>query len=652
MKACGMVWAAAVMTASGVLPAWAQNAGKQLEPAKTLLVVDRAALSDLMRDAKDKKFDVALGMLSSRLRELPDEIPDMPPQVADVLDLILNAVARPAKVAISYGAGNPAHGLWGYGITVSVEAKDAGDAKEMHASVNALLAQSDLPKQFAPKESERIKGMADMPLPMGFGLMSYGPRESASGWRYEVIIGSLDNPDAAFAAIPQPMGGAEPVLRGRLDLEQLTPAAQFIMTMAGGKDPEIRELFKQVTEMGLIGPNALKIDFEDGYTKTAHLGRVVVRGLKAHREAYTMSDAKLTKAELAMVPLNATMASISKTNWAKMKETLDQAIEQSPELADGLQKFEDETGVDLREDILDSLGETVALYTSDATGGGSIASAVAVMGLKDRAKFLAAHDKLLAKGNDLLSQVPKARGYVKITPWEEGGIRLHSVRFGGIPVPVEITYGVVGDYVLASLTPQGALAAARQMSGKGDAGLGSHEQFAAAIGGREVSGVSYIDTSWMMHAGYPFVSMVGSAVSNGVRARDGSREPGMIVPTYAELAAGARPSVQVMMWNGDDYLIESHGDKSVLVRGAGAAGTLVQFWPIIAAAVGAATGAQHHQEFGRANGWFEPVWAMVAPPSMPVAMRGATGLWPGVDQRRVEGWIEGRWVEEAVEFVK
>ncbi len=243
-KACGRVWAAAVLTATGGGLAWGQNAGGTagVEPAKTLLVIDRAAMSDILVDSKDKKLRAAVGMLPARLRELPDEIPDMPPQAAQVLDLILSAVARPAKVAISYGAGNPAHGLWGYGITVSVEAKDAGDARDMHASVNALLAQSDLPPQFAPKESERIKGMADMPLPMGFGLMSYGPRESATGWRYEVIIGSLDNPDAAFATLPKPMGGAEPIMRGRLDLEQLTPAAQFIMTMAGGKNPEVREM--------------------------------------------------------------------------------------------------------------------------------------------------------------------------------------------------------------------------------------------------------------------------------------------------------------------------------------------------------------------------------------------------------------------------
>jgi len=640
--------------ASGGVWAMAQNAGASgTQPAKTLLVLERAALPDVLVDSKDQKLAAALAMLPARLRELPDEIPDMPPQVAEVVDLVLSAVARPARVAISYGAGNPAHGLWGYGIVVSIEARDAADARDMHASINALLAQSELPPQFAPKESERIKGMADMPLPMGFGLVSYGPRESEAGWRYELIIGSLDNPDSAFMGIPAPMDGATSVMRGRIDLEQLTPAAQFVMTMAGGRNPEVREMFNQVTKMGLVGPNAMKIDFDEGYTKAEHLGRIAVRGLKAHAEAYGMTDATLGKDDLRLIPASATMASLSRTGLGRLRDALAEAKEKSTEVAEGLARFEAETGVDLEEDILGSIGDTLAVYTSDATGGGSIASAVAMIGLRDRSRFLAAHEKLLAKGNGLLADHPKARGYVKISPWEEGGIRLHSLRFGGIPVPVELTYGVVGEYLVASLTPQGTLAAARQIVGKGDAGLGSHEQLAAAMSGRAVSGVSFLDTGRMMHSGYPFVSVIGSAIANGVRARDGSREPGLLVPTYTELAAGARPTVQVMSWSGDDYVIESHGDRSVLVRGAAVAGTLVQFWPVIAAAVGGAAGAEHHQrhDLGWAEHWFAPAWAM-SPGQSPLAMLAGPDSALGLDPKRVEAWLEGRWVEEAVEFVK
>lgn len=647
MKARGMLWAAVV--AVGVGPAvLAQNAGGT-EPAKTLLVLDRAAMKDLLVDSKDQKLAAALAMLPARLHELPGEVPDLPPQVMEVVDLIMGAVARPAKMAIAYGAGNPAHGLWGYGITISMEAKGAADAKEMHASVNALLAQSDLPPQFSPKESERIKGMADMPLPMGFGLMSYGPREGKDGWRYEIIIGSLDNPDTAFATLPKPMGGAEPVMRGRVDLEQLTPAAQFIMTMAGGKNPELREAFNQFTKMGLVGPGALKIDFEDGYTPTEHLGRVVVRGLKSRIEAYGLSDATLKKSDLAIIPADATLATISRSGLSRLGGMLEEAKSKSEEVGQALAKFKEETGVDLEADVLASLGDTVALYLSDSTGGGSIASAVALIGLKDRGRFLDAHEKLLSKGNELLASIPDSRGYVKISPWEEGGLKLHSLRFGGLPVPLEITYGVVGDYVVASLTPQGALAAARQISGKGDAGLGSREQFAAAVNGREVSGVSYLDTARMMHSGYPFVSMIGSAVANGVRSRDGERDPGLVVPAFNDLAKGARPSVQVMAWVGEDYLIESHGDRSMLVRGAATAGTIVQFWPIIAAVAGA-VGAEHrHEDLGFSTHWFAPAWAAIAPPGTPVAS-AAGGL--GIDPLRLDGWLQGRWVEEAVEFVK
>lgn len=632
--------------------AFAQNAGEGGgEPVKALLLLERAELSKVLVDAKDQKLRDAFAMLPARLRDLPGEAPNMPPQAVELIDMVVSAVARPAKVAITYGAGNPAHGLWGYGIVVSMEAKDAGEAKDMHAKINAMLAQADVPQQFAPKASERVKGMADVQIPGGMGLLTYGPRESASGWRYEVIVGCLDNPDDAFAAIPKPTAGLDTVMHGRVDLEQLTPAAQFAMTMAGRQGgAEVREVFGELTKMGLIGSKAMKIDFEDGYTKTEHVSRFAVRGAKAYKDAYWLSDKPVDKSELRLIPASVTVGGISKSQLSKLNEMISQISEKAPQVTEGLERFKAETGVDLQNDVFAALGESMVFYMSDATGGGSIASSVVAVGLKDKAKFLAAHDKLLSKANEFFMHMPKGAGYVKITPWEDSGAKLFSLRCAGIPVPLEVTYAVAGDWVIASLTPQGTLAAVRQAMGKGDGGLGTNEQFAATVGNKTLSGVSFVDTGRMMRAGYPFASLLGSAVANGVRSRDGSREPGVVVPTFNELVAGAKPYVQMMSWSGDDYVIETRGDRSALVRVAGVSGTMVQFWPIIAAAIGAGKAAEHRHDLGWNDAWFTPAWATLT--GNPAAMAMGSPVEQLFTHEQINRWVEGKWVEDAVEWVK
>ncbi|MCA9299697.1 MAG: hypothetical protein KDA28_11555, partial [Phycisphaerales bacterium] len=153
-------------------------------------------------------------------------------------------------------------------------------------------------------------------------------------------------------------------------------------------------------------------------------------------------------------------------------------------------------------------------------------------------------------------------------------------------------------------TPQAAIAAAAQVNGHGDGGLLANPRFAAvAQSGRELYSLSFVDPVESFRHGYGAVSLMGSAVANLVRSPNGAdREPGLLVPTYAELAHDVEPSLQYSFWDGETFRVVGHGDRSWLrsmavqfgSNPAGGGGLM----PIIMQAV---TASQQRQ--GGMNGW-------------------------------------------------
>ncbi len=596
------------MFAAAALTAWAGTAVGQ-ESAKdarlqTLLVLEKADLAECLNDPRDAGLKRAMSMIPARLRELPDET-GAEREPVEAVAMLLGAISRPGRLAITastaeHPAGNPADGMFGYGMAFSSSMPDQQSAEQYHARIKGMLAQADLPPPPAgPKRFETMDDLIAGPL----GRLSYGPRNTAEGWRYEVVLGTLDNPDLAWKNLRKPMvKEMKPLVRGVVDLSALTPAVNLFASLAGPQNPQVSQMVREAGAAGLYGPDAMKVAFEMGSTPTESRGRAVVEGAGRYREQLGMAMGELEPSDFAAVPADAVMASISKGDLAMFDRMIDKAAEQGAPVQEHLDEFERRTGVDLRADVLATLGGTFIYYMSDATGGGNAGSMVGMVSFKDRAKFMAAHEKLVAFANGMLENAPEVGRYARLSAWSESGVDLMSLRFSGLPMPLEITYAATERWLIAGVTPQATIAAAHQVAGKGDKGLTSNESVSSLARARKVTSFSFIDTARMMRTGYPILSMVGSAVASGVRspafAGGAARDPGMIVPTYRELARDARPSVAVSYWEGDNYIVDSHGDRSALVSIAGGLGTVVHLVPAIAvpaAAIGAAVEQQQQR---------------------------------------------------------
>lgn len=569
------------------------------EPPKvqTLFVMKHAALNRWLVDTKDQRFADALKMLPARLGELPKESNgEFNEQAAGAINTIISTLARPGHVAITLNAGNVADGLYNYGIVFSADFEDQKSAEAAHTQIKTMLAGANLPP--APVGNKRIATMDDTQIP-NFARVSYGPRQGADGWKYEIIVGTLDNPDSAFANVPKSTI-PDPYLSGEIDFSALTPLASFAQMAAGPQNPQLNQIMGELSGSGLIGQNAIKMRYEAGYTKEDSLTRFSVVDAAPYADRLGYGKEVLSDAELKIIPADATWASMSRGGLSTLRRAVDQLMTQAPEAAQGLDQFKQMTGVDLKVDVLDALGDTFGYYASDSTGGGSIASMVAMLNFKDRAKFVAAHAKLVEFANAALAQNNDVGKYMRVRSWKEQGVELMSLRFQGLPIPLELTYAATENWFIVGVTPQATLAAALQAAGKGDAGLAAAPGVASLRKKHNgVTSLTFIDTNRMLHAGYPLVSMLGSAVSNAMSTppmHGEGRSVGMLVPTYRELTTGAIPSIQVGYWDGQNYVVDTHADRSMLVNAGGALGAIMQLSPIIAA--GALGAASNHREGG------------------------------------------------------
>jgi hypothetical protein len=580
------------------------NAGAK--PPAPVILIDKPGLDKLLVDPKDEAFKKALAMLPSRLRELPREIPGAEQVPMPVVDLALQLITRPARFAVTYSPDNPSKGGFGAGIVFSLAMDDEQGATTMHGTINGLMAMAGGGggggggggMQSLIKPSATYNGMSELQTPVG--LLAYGPRKSDdAGWRYEVHFGSLEHPDKPFAGWAKTtdlVKGFEPVLRARFDPAPLTPLVNMAKAFAGG-GPVVDDAVKRVEDVGLIGDNAIKYSYYQGYTSDRAVTVTIAEGAKKFAARKGASVEPLTAAELKAIPADAVTAAMMRYDWkTAANDGLDEILEADPSAKAQLAQLEGRLGLSLKNDILPAFGSTFGGYLAPSAGGHGLGSAVGLVAIGDKAKFDALNTRLIGMLN-VLGAAPQVKGYIRARQWTHDGLALTSLTFPGVPVPIELTYAVTDKWLVLGLTPQAALAGVAQAAGKGDGGITTSAALASVLPkDKQVLSLTFVDSAKTMADGYQYLSLIGSALANAVRSpADPAREPGMVIPPYKALAEGAKPIVSYSYLRGEDIISEAQADRSMLVNGAATIGAASPAFPLIAAFIaGMGIAAQNH----------------------------------------------------------
>jgi len=603
-----------VLAPVAITPALAQQ---DAQPT-TMLVIESAGLGSVFHSDKDKALRDAFAMIPGKFSEYRAMVPDLQEIPEFMTDTAFTALSSPWRLGVTDQGFDQQSGSPGVGIVMSFQMpKDNGKAHadSMHQTISTLMMMSGMPMEIG--ESDKYNTMSAFTVPFMFPVpVSFGPREAKDGWRYEFHLGAVSNPDQAFMDMPVDRG-VDTVMSGKIDLASFTPYVNMAIGMAQMAGPEVGMIFDSLSETGLIGEDAITMEFTSGYKGNQSLGRYTMKSLGLERGLRMgLTDMVVTKGDLAVIPQDSTFAEIRKfdmqAQWDQMREQLGGFVPEE-QMEEGLGMFRQMTGFDLETQVIPSLGNTVTFYISDTTGGSSWMSSTMLLSLNDSETFSSFWNSMTNMVNAMVAEETAGQLMgMRFASYEHSGASFSQMQFPGLPIPFEPTFSVSGDWLVVGITPQACHAAVNQAK-KNRGGLNDNKAFSKAMkGAPDMTSIVFVDSARTLRDGYPYVTMLGSAVSNFVRANslDGPNNgPGMVVPTYAELAEGVSPAVMYTYWDGDDFVARSVSDSSILVNIAAVLG-IADIGDIISSAlvgggIGAAISEQTHSSNSSSNDWEE-----------------------------------------------
>lgn len=556
--------------------------GGQAAPApefRPLLAMRCGGVESWFVDDKDQALLRALRMFDERLNELPGEVPDfeVPPPA---LRLFTRLFSGPMALTV----GMSSEAVPGMPMPFAGELRlTQGSAADAQANVTDIV---NMMAEFGVPLDPPAAGagyVLPSPVPMWMG-------ESGDDVYIRLgLEGGAPAPDQA-GLLPE---GAEAYFTGMMAYGEFIDLA----TEASGGDQDLYEV-QQV--LALLGLDALNFEFAAG--TDAERGYAVMRmpGWAADaQEAGLLSSEPLSQMIVTAIPEDATWATASSVDLGGMIETYAEMFATlGGEDGDVFAMIEAETGIDVRQDLIAPFGGQMAMYASDSTGGGGMLSTVAVVEIGDAEAW----NSSWARFQEAVARMGReeAMGYVRMSGFADGGQEYDVLSFPGLPIPLELCVTTVGDFAVFGVTPQAARAAVYQLT-VSERSLLENPDFKSQLPAQMqgVRTISWMNTPRLMQDGYGTLSLMCSMVSNAMRSpSDPSREPGLLLPSYAELRSGAKAMVSVGRVDGEDYVEESRWDRSQLVNMAGLIGYMYDspVGPLVALGLGASVAVPNVME--------------------------------------------------------
>ena len=554
-------------------------------PQADALTIYSAGLEAVLADPKDQGVLRALRMLDDRVLELPNELnqPEVPgPAIQLALDLLFSPMNLRAGMLQGGDpqGGPPFYAQWNFFAAKPEQAQEW--AGRFAATIGKNI---HLPAEPAPD----LPGVTKLNV-QGVPVY-YGPAKAGDKPAFSLALNKLDQSPLNLNSTGLPQG-VKPAFALTFDAQQIQPLLQMFMGHGG---PQVDAVRTQLEMMGLYGPDAIKVSAVTGYAADrAHLSARYSNYRKLMEKSKSLSDQRISAADLHRIPADAVCAQVAKVNMNSIGNAMRAMAERmgaqsGRPVDDPMAMIEQHTGINPQRDIFDHLGQTFGIYMSDTTGGGGLMSTVAFIEVKDPDALNQSIVRINAMVNDLARQ--HAKGYVRIAEKTFGDQHLTLLTFPGLPVPLEVSFAIVDGYLYAGASPQAALAAIKQAK-SGKTTLSDNARF-KEMGGdagnlKDAIKVSFMDTPRLIGSGYGLVSLGAAALANAVRSPiDQAREPGLIMPSYSDLANGAKAAVTISRIEGDDLVVTGQCDRSVLVNMCGGIGVFGGSSTVVAAAVAA-----------------------------------------------------------------
>jgi hypothetical protein len=271
-----------------------------------------------------------------------------------------------------------------------------------------------------------------------------------------------------------------------------------------------------------------------------------------------LSARPLTADDLRVVPANALFAAAAKIDLDRLYATVVELLsETNPQAGAIAEKFsaqlQQQLGIDLRRDVLHSLGDTWTVHCGEGAGILVFPAITATVSIRDTERFTATHAKLLS-----LLQAALARGAADDP--DAAAPRIKEIKHRGHTVyyiddispnaPIAPAWCVTGSHLIVGLFPQSVTSLLSMSSA--DKNLASRPEVAALVAdGRQTVALAYYDAPWLWEQFYPWLQLgvqlgVAAARREGALAGAAAEFDIASLPAAATVARHLRPGVAAM----------------------------------------------------------------------------------------------------------
>lgn len=582
------------------------------EGPRAALVLRHGGIDQLMPDANDAQLRAAMHMLSLRLAEVPGEIARLQGggmnngevELAQrLLPMFASLAEYPTEFAVIDQGINDL-GVPDVDVRLVVHAGDAGRAASYRDAISGAIKQGGGRIPLTVRQDD--PGMLQVQTPVG--LVMFGVPKNTTVFTLGLDFGGdgLKTDMVALDGLAE-LGGHPSAADAYVDAQALADIAERFVTMFGGAQGTAG--FQQARSQ-YLGTEPVRAHASIAFIDDRMIAVTRSRGM-GMPGANGAAEPTIPMDLLRMIPEDARYASAYAFDVGGFFGHLAQMTMGMSNV--GFVQVQQATGFNPLTDLIQNFGPLWLTYTSDTTGGGGILSTVCVNSGVKREALQATLDRVTTLLGSAAAQVPYVR--VRTIDAPVGGAETHwyRVTFPGVPVPVEVNLALQQDRLVAGLTTQ-ALEAALAHASSGTPSLLDNSTFAKDATGRldNLHAIGFIDTPRTLDRGYPLCQILGTALQNLVRSpADETRDPGLVTPSFAMIAKGARPTTWVTRSVNGERISVMMADASWMTNLAGWSGA-TNAMPLVAAAgvaTGIAAAERHHRSGGMdPNAWQDEQW--------------------------------------------
>jgi prepilin-type processing-associated H-X9-DG protein len=399
------------------------------------------------------------------------------------------------------------------------------------------------------KQLEQLVGQAPVPFPLKVVhqddivalLVGYDKPEAALAGRATKSLAD----EATFKGEMAHLNIKEPVSAGYVDYERLFGMVDDLIKASG--QPDAQTMWPKVRDdLGLKGLKRLVA--ASGFDGKDFATEAFVDAPEPREGLLNLVGGKpLGEEVLNVIPQTATMAGAARFDLAGLYDVLhrtvghvhDDAIHEFDKLLDGVKS---DSGVDVRKDLLGSLGDEWAYFADPTIGGRGLASLTLVNHLKDPRKFEESQVKIEDYAiKEIQQQAGPLPVHIAFQTVEVDGMTIHYLA-----VPLVSPSWVVHDGNLyVALFPQVAAGAARHASEHGPSILKSKAfaQVRDRLGQQNPASFEFMDlprTAPDAYGAWLFVSRIP-----GIADLFGIKSPPMLMPELSKLLSHLSPAGRV-----------------------------------------------------------------------------------------------------------